>query len=296
MGSTCSTGPMNSEIEDRAVTEIGETHATLRLVFPRAEAAMVRSVEMYGQLSPVVCAPAGKNLEIIDGFKRLRALRKLSIPTIRVVRLDTTLTGSKAGMIHLNRVAGSLTDFEEAMILQSLHRDDKLSQVELSTMLGRDKSWVSRRIALIERLCDEGRRHLQLGLISPSIGRELIKLARANQLNALKAILKHHLGKRETGRLVHLLLTRPTWAHENILYYAWDALSPDWDAPRTPEELFNQLSRLVDLQRSLSNTSVSADELSPRQVARVKAMLRSSGELAQSLAYMVENHAPEDLP
>jgi len=67
------------------------------------------------------------------------------------------------------------------MILQSLHRDDGLSQIEIATLLGRDKSWVSRRISLIERLADEVRRHLELGLISASVGRELARLPRGNQ-------------------------------------------------------------------------------------------------------------------
>ena len=39
----------------------------------------------------------------------------------------------------------------------ALVREDGLSQVEVAGLLGRHKSWVHRRLALLERLCDEGR-------------------------------------------------------------------------------------------------------------------------------------------
>ena len=43
------------------------------------------------------------------------------------------------------------------------------------------KAWVSRRISLIERLCEEVIEHIRLGLCSASIGRELARLPRGNQ-------------------------------------------------------------------------------------------------------------------
>ncbi|MEZ6152463.1 MAG: hypothetical protein R3C09_20375 [Pirellulaceae bacterium] len=43
--------------------------------------------------------------------------------------------------------------------------DDGLEQIEVAQMLGRHKSWVNRRLALIERLCSEARESLRLGLI-----------------------------------------------------------------------------------------------------------------------------------
>jgi len=45
---------------------------------------------------------------------------------------------------------------EEAWIVHSLARDDSLSQQQMAKLFGRHKSWVSRRLALVERLCPEG--------------------------------------------------------------------------------------------------------------------------------------------
>ena len=39
--------------------------------------------------------------------------------------------------------------------MQALVREDGLSQVEAAELLGRHKSWVCRRLALLERLGDE---------------------------------------------------------------------------------------------------------------------------------------------
>ena len=51
--------------------EIGEHYGRYRLHVPEAERAMAKSLERYGQLSPVVVCRRGERYELIDGFKRL---------------------------------------------------------------------------------------------------------------------------------------------------------------------------------------------------------------------------------
>src|SRR5438270_8636382 len=51
--------------------EIGEHYGRYRLHLPEAERAMARSLERYGQLSPVVVCRRQERHELIDGFKRL---------------------------------------------------------------------------------------------------------------------------------------------------------------------------------------------------------------------------------
>ena len=51
--------------------EIGEHYGRYRLHLPEAERAMARSLERYGQLSPVVVCRRQERYELIDGFKRL---------------------------------------------------------------------------------------------------------------------------------------------------------------------------------------------------------------------------------
>ena len=58
--------------------EIGEHYGRYRLHVPEAERAMARSLERYGQLSPVVVCRREERYELIDGFKRLGAVRGLA--------------------------------------------------------------------------------------------------------------------------------------------------------------------------------------------------------------------------
>jgi hypothetical protein len=128
-------------------------------------------------------------------------------------------------MIALNRRKGAISDLEEGMVVHSLCREDGLSQVEVALLLGRHKSWVCRRLSLIERLCDEALEHIRLGLIPTSIGRELCRLPRGNQQAALHTIMKYRLCSRESARLVSVLLQRPRWGWPNLLNFPIEILS-----------------------------------------------------------------------
>lgn len=203
---------------DIPIDRIEESFGRFRLLSPRHEAAMERSVGHFDQLTPVVVSPAKNDrYEMIDGFKRLRAFRKLGKPSLKARVLEGHGRVLKTAMVQLNRKSGHLGDVEEAMIVASLYRDDGLTQVEIAPLLGRDKSWVSRRIALVEHLSEEVLEHLRLGLINPTHGRELSRLPRGNQPQALSCVISHRLSTRETARLVSLLMERPRWDHELIL-------------------------------------------------------------------------------
>ena len=69
---------------DLKCEEIGEHYGRYRLHVPEAERAMARSLERYGQLSPVVVCRRQDRYELIDGFKRLGAARGLA--QIRIFR------------------------------------------------------------------------------------------------------------------------------------------------------------------------------------------------------------------
>ena len=207
-----------------ALSELGQSYGRLRLVHPQADAWMVDSLRQFGQIAPVVVA-LGERYELVDGFKRLRALKHLGYERVTARVLDLSVHGLKAAMIDLNRKKGSICDLEEALVVHSLCREDGLSQVEAAVLLGRHKSWVCRRLSLIERLCDEALEHIRLGLIPTSIGRELCRLPRGNQQAGLRTILKYRFCSRESARLVCLLLQRPRWEWQTILNFPEQILS-----------------------------------------------------------------------
>jgi hypothetical protein len=99
---------------------------------------------------------------------------------------------------------------EESWIIFALVREDGLSQTEVADLLGRHKAWVCRRLALLEKLAPQAREDLQLGLLSPSAARQLLRLPRGNQVELLECLRRESLGVMEIREVVDLLLASST--------------------------------------------------------------------------------------
>lgn len=198
--------------------QIGERFASLRIVDPRAERAMLESIRKYGQMTAVLtCRIAPGEHELLDGFKRLRAARLTGLSRLVVRPLDASLRACKAAMLQLNRVGKAISGMEEALIVHSLHHEDGLTLAEIGALTGRHKSWASRRLSLIERLSDEVQESIRLGLLPASFGAEMAKLQRSNQNLLWESIRKHRLSWRETRKVVIALQNSPAWEQEVIL-------------------------------------------------------------------------------
>lgn len=243
------------------LSEIGESYARLRLIHPQAEARMVASLGKFGQIFPVVVTRK-ERYELIDGFKRVRALKRLGRGHVMARVLEVAEHGQKAAMLDLNWKRGSISDLEEGMVVHSLCREDGLSQVEIAVLVGRHKSWVCRRLSLVERLCDEALEHMRLGLIHGAIGRELARLPRGNQDAALRTILKYRFSSRESTRLVSLLLSRSRWNWQNLLNFPEEVLSDR--APESPRRALAPLDaiakKLLQIHQRLLSVVEQSDE------------------------------------
>ena len=239
--------PAEGPFVEIALSEIGQSYGRLRLVHPQADAGMMDSLRQFGQIFPIVVVALGERYELVDGFKRLRALKHLGYERVKASVVNLGVHALKAAMIALNRRKGAISDLEEGMVVHSLCREDGLSQVEVALLLDRHKSWVCRRLSLIERLCDEALEHIRLGLIPTSIGRELCRLPRGNQQAALHPILKYRLSSRESARLVSLLLQRPRWGWQNLLNFPIEILSERVpEDPRRRGMLISMADRLTE--------------------------------------------------
>lgn len=262
-------------LEEIKVSTVGEKFAELRIIKPRMVLAMERSLVQYGQLSPVVCVRVDVGYEMIDGFKRLHACRRLRREILTARVLTTTDRACKAAIIQLNKAGGSISDLEEAMVLRSLHRDDNLTQQEIAVLLGRHKSWVSRRISLIERVGDEVQQGIRLGIVSVSVGREVARLPRGNQKVAAAAVIKHRFTARETAQLVSYLLSRPGYEYETILGRPWEAVDPR-------ERPMGLAAKLLSLQRASATTTKALKECCRSDI------LGSSGLMRQTIAVVTQ--------
>src|ERR1051326_5225763 len=187
--------------------EIGEHYGRYRLHVPEAERAMAKSLMRYGQLSPVVVCRRNERYELVDGFKRLGAARHLA----QMVHLSARLMEAdertvKAAIYGLNRAGGRTRELEEAGIIPALVREDGLSQVEVAELLGRHKSWVCRRLALIERWGSQAKDDLRVGLLTPTAARQIVRLPEGNQAEVLETIRREALSSAELTGVVDLWL------------------------------------------------------------------------------------------
>lgn len=187
------------------LSELGAELEGLRLCCPRQEQELSRSLSRVGQLAPVLVYEVEGRPELVDGFKRRRAALSLGWRALRAEVVDADGVGAKLRLMHSN-ARGGLHALEEAWLVRALYRQEGLSQPQIALLLGRDKSWVSRRLVLAEGLSDEVEGAVRLGLVSATAARELGRLPRGNQDEASRVVVRRGLTSRQTARLVERLL------------------------------------------------------------------------------------------
>lgn len=209
--------------EDRVVeiADLRETHARLRVLDDGSVRGMRESLVRHGQLMALAAyrgrEDAGDGaFEIVDGFKRLRAARDLGWVLLRVRILSVDVAEAKAAIGILNHGRG-LSELEEAWLVRSLYREDALTQPQIGRLLGRHKSWVSRRLLLAEGLDESVQADVRLGLVAASTAAAVARLPRCNQRPAAEAVMKRGLTKHQTERLVAEVLARPAAEREATL-------------------------------------------------------------------------------
>jgi hypothetical protein len=158
------------EVRPLGLDQIDERLCRYRMVQPRLERKMAESLRRYGQVSPIVICLHDRECVLIDGFKRLHAARSMNgMSQLLARRMDVDEQGAKAAIFNLNQVGQRPQELEKSWIVHALVREDGLTQVEAAQLLGRHKSWVSRRLAMLERLCDAAREEVRLGLLTPAL-------------------------------------------------------------------------------------------------------------------------------
>ena len=186
--------------------KIREWSNEYRLIHPDAIRGMVASMMSGGQLQPIILQKQEETYNIIDGIKRYRAALELGLQELASLVFEVDTAMAKAMIIHYNRHNSSLSMYEQGLIVSSLIHEHKMSQKEVSKLLRQSHTWVCRRLSMIERLLPEVQDEIRMGSISVSHGRELVKLPRGNQRQALAAVVKEGLSSRECAIVVDKLL------------------------------------------------------------------------------------------
>jgi ParB-like chromosome segregation protein Spo0J len=178
------------------VSELDDGLCALRLC-AAAELDVVRqSLERHGQLQPLIAFHDAGVLKVLDGHKRLRAARGLGWTELRTSIVEVEAIDAKIWLFEIHRHQG-LSELEEAWVIRSL---------------GRDKSWVSRRLLLVEGLDEAVQADVRLGLLAPRAAVALSPLPRGNvwQGKAATVVIRRGMTVRQTERMVAEILAAPS--------------------------------------------------------------------------------------
>jgi len=244
--------------------QLGDHFRRYRLRVPQAVTAMAQSLRRWGQCAPIVATLREERPQVLDGFTRWEAALQVRGMTTLLVRIiDVDDRRAKAAIHGLNQTGRRPHELEAAWIVQALVREDGLSQLEVAELLGRHKSWVCRRLALLEKLCTEVRQDLEVGLLTPTAAREIARLPAGNQSEVLDLSRREALNGDELCGVVRLLLGSVTAEQKmfvlakprEALGQAGAAQAKSWD-PRlsaSGNRLSQQLAVLLDRLANLEN-------------------------------------------
>lgn len=196
---------MRPTIEDIPLAEFDLSLSGMRIMNPTRIRQVEKSMRLHGQLHPVIACVHEQGTLLIDGLKRLFAAETCGIKTLQCRLLEVDLAQAKVLLLSYNRPHQSMDAWEEAMVLHDLMTTHGLDQRALAGMTGYSRSWISRRLSLIERMDPDLSSEIMLGTITSSHARELIKLPRGNQAEITRVISSHNLTSRQSGILIDAL-------------------------------------------------------------------------------------------
>lgn len=206
------------------LSKLGTSYGRVRCPAPRQVEQMKASLAAHGQLTALVVVERQNGPELIDGFKRRRAAEQMGWTRLRVACMDVDEQGQWAAMLALNRAAHSMTVLEEALVLREMVVTG-MTQVAIGQLLGRHKSWVSRRIGLLERLHPELLEQIREGILPSGAARRLLSLPAGNQLELATVVTREGLGSQDTELLVRLWRAADPPIREFVLAHPREALA-----------------------------------------------------------------------
>ena len=178
----------------------------LRVLRPESERRLLASLAAVGQQVPIVVVPDAESgrFVVIDGYQRVRSLRRLGRDTVGAGCWPGPEAEALIGTRLLQR-AEPESALEQSWLLAELEGRFGFSREDLARRFGHSTSWVSRRLALVQELPESIQQQVRRGeLVAHAAAKYLVPLARANQpacLELVEAVGSTRLSCRDWGIL-----------------------------------------------------------------------------------------------
>lgn len=165
------------EAGEMEIAHLELRYAHTRIMKRESLVRLAASIEQWGQIMPVI---AVNPCVLIDGYRRVAALKLCKRDTVIVERWSCT--EDQALLRVLSVGSERRWDIvEQAALIRELTCCHKMSQARVARLLGRNPSWVARRLLLLEALPEDVLKSVISGRLSSwAASRVLAPLARAN--------------------------------------------------------------------------------------------------------------------
>ena len=158
---------------------------------------LVSSIQEHGILQPIIVRPTSKGYKIIAGERRWRAATQLGLKEIpAIVKTADSLKTIELALVE-NIQREDLNPIEKATAFFELKGNFGLTQEQIATKVGQDRSTIANTIRLLD-LPEEVQEYVSRGTISMGHARSLLSLKDPIKQKALsEKIVKEDLSVRE---------------------------------------------------------------------------------------------------
>lgn len=137
---------------------------------------LAESIKVDGIIQPIVVRKVDDIYEIIAGERRFRASKLANITKVPVIIKNVNDRKARELALVENIQREDLNPIEEAISMKTLMDEYKLTQQELSEIVGKSRSYIANNLRLLT-LSDYIKEFLISGELSPSQGRTLLSLS-----------------------------------------------------------------------------------------------------------------------
>jgi len=163
---------------------------------------LAASIKKNGILQPIVVRKSESGYEIIAGERRWRAAQTAGLLDVPIIIRHNAKDIDVAELSLVENIQREeLNPIEESEAYHSLIKNFRLSQDEISSRVGKDRSTIANSLRLLN-LPEEAKDALIKKIISAGHARAILSVdSREKQITLLKEITKKKLSVRETEKL-----------------------------------------------------------------------------------------------
>ncbi len=163
---------------------------------------LISSIQEHGILQPIIVRPTSRGYKIIAGERRWRAATQLELKEIpAIVKTADSLKTIELALVE-NIQREDLNPMEKAAAYSELKNNFGLTQEQIATKVGQDRSTIANTIRLLD-LPEEVQDHVSRGTISMGHARSLLSLKdQKKQIELSERIAAEDLSVRDVELIV----------------------------------------------------------------------------------------------